>query len=263
MSGHIYLLQEREFIKTNTPVYKIGKTKQSIRRFKGYPKGSELILMTKVDNINNVESNLIKKFKKLFKQRLDIGTEYFEGDVKLMVNNINSYIHTDTRYESDEDYGDGIKVVLDSSKRKKIPGFSDNIYSFGFKSGKYCIKENSTAKPYRFKYDGAFGTSSPHITAKVAIDGKDMFTFSFIEGEYDDFKVKCKEKRLYCETTRHISGGFIPRGYLKGRNGYTEISSNLGKSPLDHISISFHTSHKTHIPFNGHFILEILMDNII
>ena len=41
---YIYLLQEREFIKTKEPIYKIGKTKQvNNKRFGQYPKGSVLL----------------------------------------------------------------------------------------------------------------------------------------------------------------------------------------------------------------------------
>jgi hypothetical protein len=37
----IYLIKEREFIKTKEPIYKIGKTKQkNLQRIKSYPNGS-------------------------------------------------------------------------------------------------------------------------------------------------------------------------------------------------------------------------------
>jgi len=41
---YIYLIREREFIKTNEPIYKIGKTKQPcLNRLYNYPKGTALI----------------------------------------------------------------------------------------------------------------------------------------------------------------------------------------------------------------------------
>ena len=47
----IYLLQEREFIKTKEPIYKIGKTKQEkIKRIKSYPNGSELLFYIVCNN---------------------------------------------------------------------------------------------------------------------------------------------------------------------------------------------------------------------
>ena len=41
----IYLIKEREFIKTKEHIYKIGKTKQeNLQRIKSYPNGSILLL---------------------------------------------------------------------------------------------------------------------------------------------------------------------------------------------------------------------------
>ena len=42
----IYLIKEREFIKTKEKIYKIGKTKQeNLQRIKSYPNGSILLLL--------------------------------------------------------------------------------------------------------------------------------------------------------------------------------------------------------------------------
>jgi putative salt-induced outer membrane protein YdiY len=40
--NHIYLLQEREFVRLNENTYTIGKTRKSKTRFYGYPKGSHI-----------------------------------------------------------------------------------------------------------------------------------------------------------------------------------------------------------------------------
>ena len=89
-TNYIYLLQEREFTKTNEPVYKIGMTKKvNHQRFNQYPKGSTLIHQSLCVNCNIVEKRLISIFKNKFKQRTDIGTEYFEGDYVSMVKIIN------------------------------------------------------------------------------------------------------------------------------------------------------------------------------
>jgi hypothetical protein len=86
---YIYLLQEREFIKTSETIYKLGKTVQKCgrgfgERFKGYPKGSRVLLVIEVNDCNKVETDLIRVFKKEFKRRDDIGSEYFEGDINEM-----------------------------------------------------------------------------------------------------------------------------------------------------------------------------------
>ena len=68
-TSYIYLLQEREFIKTNEQIFKIGKTKQT--NFKRYPIGSKIILQIKCDNYHNYEKILLNKFKDLIKSLTD------------------------------------------------------------------------------------------------------------------------------------------------------------------------------------------------
>ena len=62
--GYIYLIQEREFLTQNSPIYKIGKSGQeNCRRLNSYPKGSKLILCIEVQfNYYLVEKELIKLF---------------------------------------------------------------------------------------------------------------------------------------------------------------------------------------------------------
>jgi prolyl oligopeptidase PreP (S9A serine peptidase family) len=90
--NYIYLLQTREFITTKTSIYKIGKTSQeNLKRFNSYPKGSKLILQIKVNNCDDSEKDIIKIFKSKYKQALLYGTEYFEGNENLMINDFCNY----------------------------------------------------------------------------------------------------------------------------------------------------------------------------
>lgn len=85
-SQYIYLLQEREFIKTKENVYKVGRTeKENHKRFEQYPKGSVLLFQIMCDNCRTAERNILLLFKSKFVQRKDIGNEYFEGDYKAMM----------------------------------------------------------------------------------------------------------------------------------------------------------------------------------
>jgi phenylpropionate dioxygenase-like ring-hydroxylating dioxygenase large terminal subunit len=78
---YIYLIQEREFVKNNERVYKIGKTKQpNLNRFKQYPKDSILISQISCLDCDICEKQLLQIFKFKYLQKTDIGTEYFEGD---------------------------------------------------------------------------------------------------------------------------------------------------------------------------------------
>lgn len=61
----IYLLQEREFIKTKEHIYKIGKTKQEkLKRIKSYPNGSELLLYTVCNNCDEIEKTIMLFLKR-------------------------------------------------------------------------------------------------------------------------------------------------------------------------------------------------------
>ena len=104
MSQYVYLLQEREFIKTKENIYKIGMTKkENHKRFNQYPKGSVLLFQMICDDCKNIEKQVIKLFKQKLKIRKDIGNEYFEGDYKIMIDIIYSTIKTDKDKDKEEE----------------------------------------------------------------------------------------------------------------------------------------------------------------
>ena len=85
-SNYIYLLQEREFIKSGEKVYKIGKTtKENHTRFNQYPKGSILLYQIICKDCNTLEKRILNEFKLKFNLKKEYGNEYFEGDYKLMI----------------------------------------------------------------------------------------------------------------------------------------------------------------------------------
>jgi hypothetical protein len=97
-SQYLYLLQEREFIKTKENVYKVGRTeKENHSRFNQYPKGSVLLFQMICNNCKSIERQIINLFKEKFIQRKDIGNEYFEGDFQLMIDIIYSTIRNETK----------------------------------------------------------------------------------------------------------------------------------------------------------------------
>jgi hypothetical protein len=86
---YIYLIQEREFIKTGEPIYKIGKTKQeNLTRFNQYPKGSRMLCQLISKDCDEDERVLLGKFRTSYVPRKDIGSEYFEGDYEKMIQDI-------------------------------------------------------------------------------------------------------------------------------------------------------------------------------
>ena len=88
----LYLMHTREFIKSEEKIYKLGRSFTLDNRVKQYPKKSKIICMVNCENSILCEKELIKLFKGKFIQKLDYGTEYFEGDKKLMIREIFNFI---------------------------------------------------------------------------------------------------------------------------------------------------------------------------
>ncbi len=83
--NYVYLIREREFIRTNDEIYKLGKTTQTPNsRLQGYPKESEVLLYIDVNDCHAMEKELISEFDERYKHRDDIGREYYEGDLNDM-----------------------------------------------------------------------------------------------------------------------------------------------------------------------------------
>lgn len=93
--GYFYLIHIREFIISNQSIYKLGKTTCIKRRFTQYPKNSKLIFSKKIENKDETENHMKHIFKKKFNQRLDIGTEYYEGDIDEIICVVNKYFNNE------------------------------------------------------------------------------------------------------------------------------------------------------------------------
>lgn len=103
-SQYIYLLHEREFIKTNEPIYKIGKTKQeNLKRFNSYPNGTLLILQILCNDCDKYEKLILNTFKEKFIQKKEIGNEYFMGNCLAMIDIIYNIIKIDNEYQNEKE----------------------------------------------------------------------------------------------------------------------------------------------------------------
>lgn len=79
--GSLYVIQEREFLNSNEPVFKIGRTFGPPQvRLSSYPKGSSVIWTCKVPDCCSAERKLMSSLASSgnFKHRGDIGAEYYE-----------------------------------------------------------------------------------------------------------------------------------------------------------------------------------------
>jgi len=90
----LYLLQTREFVDSNKPIYKIGRSNKISQRLHRYPNGSIVHLVIECKDSKIHESQLINLFKNDFKLKPYYGLEYFIGDKNEMINTIIKYITT-------------------------------------------------------------------------------------------------------------------------------------------------------------------------
>lgn len=120
----IYLVKEREFIKTSEEIIKVGYSDQkNLLRFKKYPKGSLLLCHVYTSNGSVCEKKIISIFKNIFIHRKDIGNEYFEGDYKRMRLIIMEIIRQN-EIEKDE----GINVynsIIEDCKKENVVEIKD------------------------------------------------------------------------------------------------------------------------------------------
>lgn len=107
---YVYLLQEREFINANKSIYKIGRTKQeTTTRFRNYPKGTKLLLQRSCFDCVRCEKEIIKRFKaNRYICCKNIGNEYFEGDPKSMIKDINFIV------DNENDSGNKLDLIVES-----------------------------------------------------------------------------------------------------------------------------------------------------
>ncbi len=103
---YMYILQEREFIKLNQQVYKIGKTRILHNRMGDYPKGSKILCVMPVHG--DPELTCINIFRENYIPRTDIGSEYFEGAIHSM---LKTFINLCVLHFVKSEYIDNINII--------------------------------------------------------------------------------------------------------------------------------------------------------
>lgn len=79
--GFIYLVRLREHIALNENVFKAGRTRDITRRIAEYPNGSALLFTIQVPDMCASETLVMACLRSRYIQRLDIGREYFQGNL--------------------------------------------------------------------------------------------------------------------------------------------------------------------------------------
>lgn len=86
---YVYLIRERTAVVSDQQIYKVGRTSQpNFERFKGYPKGYEILLHLACDDSKTTESCVLRHFRSKYKKVDNYGSEYFEGDYRSMIKDL-------------------------------------------------------------------------------------------------------------------------------------------------------------------------------
>lgn len=115
--AYFYLIREREFAIRGEDVYKLGITAQlmdlNVARFRGYKKGSELIMITEcpMAMLEDIEKSIKELFCKRFVKH-DDGFEYFTGNHRQMANLIYKACDNAWTDEQQQIKKDTLKSVL-------------------------------------------------------------------------------------------------------------------------------------------------------
>lgn len=89
-NGYLYIIKEREFISLKSDVYKIGCTKDILRRVREYPKGSILKFCIYSKDYKKIEKLWIKNLlkNKDLTHKKEYGKEYFKGNINIIIDKL-------------------------------------------------------------------------------------------------------------------------------------------------------------------------------
>ena len=122
-TGFVYALVEREFTKTKEPVVKVGMSRKSnpADRLRGYPRGSFYIWVRHTPTPTKDERLILSTMKIWFKQRTDLGAEYFEGDQNVVTGLLSALMQARESMRSQEDLDEEPDVVVVSTEKPPTP----------------------------------------------------------------------------------------------------------------------------------------------
>ena len=233
MTQYIYLLQEREFIKTKENIYKVGMTtKEKHTRFNQYPKGSVLLFQMICNNCKNIEKQVIKLLKEKCKLRKDIGNEYFEGNYKSMIDIIYFTIKNEkeeclNNKETEHYPCDVIKMeinldILTEYIRKELEDKSQY---------EYTIPNISTIDKIRVKVKIVKGFNDEYMMVINHCD-----SISGADSGYPQAYSTCFRKHLSKELLKEFFD-IINKLYYSKFSGKFYTDKNEEKKYIDHIKI--------------------------
>ena len=212
MVEYIYLIQEREFINAKKEIYKPGRTAQENgKRFASYPKDSKLLLQIACKDCLMTENIILKQFKEKYKQRKDIGREYFEGNSEEMMNDIMTIVMTTKLTQNKE-----LKNILIDACKKSIYENIHNIFDNDKNIGEMSIL-----------HDDGFDNEELRINKIKIVEGHDnketlIEIINYIQKEYTQMKYWV----IVCDNLNVIK-------YDSDNEKYTETSENIKQLIID------------------------------
>jgi hypothetical protein len=127
---YLYLLKEREHIRCNDTVCKVGFTTNFGSRMRAYPNGSSVIVSLRIqrDAGRQAERIALAAFERCFTLRRDIGTEYFDGDVADMAAML---ISVASRFvcAPEDDAGDALSSTTSTTSTASTEESSESVES--------------------------------------------------------------------------------------------------------------------------------------
>jgi hypothetical protein len=195
-SNYIYLLQEREFIKTKENIYKVGKTtKDNLTRFNQYPKGSKLLFQIIVIDCHDMERRILNKFNDSFTIRKDYGNEYFEGNYEDMIDIIFSTIKNYSKCTDDSKCNDEIYTKwIETSNIDKII-----ITNKIFKDGYFLLKKSNIW--VEFTPEESLEGLIKHNQIDELVSSSDLISYicnKFYVSDFEPYKLKYNEYLIRC-----------------------------------------------------------------
>jgi hypothetical protein len=195
-SNYIYLLQEREFIKTKENIYKVGKTtKDNLTRFNQYPKGSKLLFQIIVIDCHDMERRILNKFNDSFTIRKDYGNEYFEGNYEDMIDIIFSTIKNYSKCTDDSKCNDEIYTKwIETSNIDKII-----ITNKIFKDGYFLLKKSNIW--VEFTPEESLEGLIRHNQMGELVSSSDLISYicnKFYVSDFEPYKLKYNEYLISC-----------------------------------------------------------------
>ena len=112
-NGYVYLIVQREFLRSGELVCKCGRAVDVLKRFKQYPKGSKLLYVVYCNDMIEGETKALALLGMMFKQRKDIGKKSFEGDFASMIGALCNLICSHSSLLLDEK----VDVIDESAQR--------------------------------------------------------------------------------------------------------------------------------------------------